>query len=60
MNVDPERYPLPDHEPIPANPDYADQRAGDLQIGYLAQLTGRDARKHRKKLPFGFRAPEGE
>jgi hypothetical protein len=56
---DPERHPLPDHEPIPASPDYEDQRAGDLAIGYITQLNGRDARKHRKKSPpFGFRAPE--
>ena len=54
----PPRVPLPDAEPIPASPDFADQRAGELGVGSYASLVWRDkpTRRRRPKFPTGFRA----
>lgn len=51
--------PLPDHEPVPSDPDYADQRAGDLSVGAwgMQVLRERPKKMPPKKYPFGFTAP---
>ena len=49
----------PSPETVPAKPMHEDQRAGDLQVGgYLVDNYRTTRVRRRRKIPFGFRAPE--
>jgi len=53
VNVTDEPEPV---EPLPSRPMHDDQRAGDLPVGYLAQLTEKRVVVKKRRFPFGFAA----
>lgn len=55
----PEHVPPDPYEPVPASPDYEDQRAGELPVGHIVVVTETRHRtptdlKHLHKGPLGF------